>query len=336
MRMPLGGFCETCGRWVWVNAYGECQFGHPASVVRDVQQLKPAPSTEVVPGDEFRRQAETRRRRHWWWRHSGWILWTFTLGFLSWVGYFYIGVKARKVEWILSGFAYLIPPILTIAAIGSGYLQIAFAVQLLAGAVSVLQAFLARPQYRALMFGDAPSGTLPTPPPLRQLGGERRALPKGVDASVAELISAAHDEVDGIMVAAESIVKPDVRDRVARLCATAQRILDELRKEPRQIEMARAFLTYYLETAHRIVRGYADLSRRGVDSADVAATLARAEASLEAIQQTFDRQLASLLEHDVIDLDSEVALLEKTVQMDNLLSPVAKSAGSGATTGGTG
>ena len=40
--MPLGGFCETCGRWVWVNGYGECENGHPAAVVRDVQQLRPA------------------------------------------------------------------------------------------------------------------------------------------------------------------------------------------------------------------------------------------------------------------------------------------------------
>ena len=64
-------------------------------------------------------------------------------------------------------------------------------------------------------------------------------------------------------------------------------------------------------------------------------TLARAETSLDAIQRAFDKQLAGLLEHEVIDLDSEVALLEKTVQMDDLMSRPAPAADTDATTGGT-
>ena len=122
---------------------------------------------------------------------------------------------------------------------------------------------------------------------------------------------------------------------MARLCASAEKILAELRREPRQIDLARAFLTYYLEAAYRIVRGYAGLAGRDAQAADVRETLARAETSLDAIQQAFDRQLASLLEHDVIDLDSEVALLEKTVQMDNLMSPASPAGATDATTGGT-
>ena len=59
----------------------------------------------------------------------------------------------------------------------------------------------------------------------------------------------------------------------------------------------RPFLSYYLEAAHRIVRGYADLSLRGLDSPDAADTLARAEASLDSIQQAFESQLAGLLQH---------------------------------------
>jgi hypothetical protein len=316
--MPLGGYCETCGRWVWVNAYGECENGHPASVVRDVQQLSPQTTDLSVPGELYRRRALELRRRHWWWRYSLWIVWTFVLG-LNWVGYFYIGVRARKAEWIVSGLVYLIAVVVGIGLVGAGYFWIALAAVALAQGVSVLQAFLVRPQFRALMFGDAPAGTLPAPPPLLPKA-ERAALPAGVDAGVAQVIESATKRVDEIMETAQGITRPEVRDRVARLCVTAEKILAELRKEPRQIDLARAFLTYYLEAAHRIVRGYVGLATRDVPSPDVQETLQRAESSLDAIQTAFDKQLEGLLQHEVIDLDSEVVLLEKTVQMDGLMS----------------
>lgn len=330
--MPLGGFCETCGRWVWVNGYGDCENGHPAAVVRDVQQLRPQDAVTPGPGDAYRTQL-ARRRGRWWWRFSGWIVWTFVPG-LSWLGFFYIGARGRKAEWIVSGLVYLLAAVGSIGLAISGYLAIAAAVLLLAQGVSVLQAFLVRPQFRALMFGDAPLGSLPAPPPLLP-SAERAALPRGTDQSAAQVIEAAGERVDGILEAAHRIPQPEVRDRIARLCASAEKILDELHREPRQVDLARAFLTYYLEAAYRIVRGYAGLVERGVSSADIQTTLARAETSLDAIQQAFDKQLAGLLEHDVIDLDSEVALLEKTVQMDNLMNPASPAGGSDATTGGT-
>ncbi|NLG65713.1 MAG: hypothetical protein GX537_08935, partial [Actinobacteria bacterium] len=59
---------------------------------------------------------------------------------------------------------------------------------------------------------------------------------------------------------------------------------------------------------------------RGQKSAEVEETLARAEASLQSIQRSFDQQLGALLQRDVIDLDSEIALLEKTVEMDSMMT----------------
>jgi len=264
-----------------------------------------------------------------------WLVWTFVPG-LNWAGFFYIGARGRRAEWIVSGLIYLLAVVTAFGLIVAGwsYWPIALAVALLMQGVSVLQAFLVRPQYRALMFGDAPIGSLPAPPPLLP-GVERAALPKGTDSSAAQVIATAHERVDGILEAAERITHPEVRDRIARLCASAEKILDELRKKPRQIDLARAFLTYYLEAAFRIVTGYAGLLSHGVTSPEAQTTLTRAEGSLDAIQEAFDKQLAGLLEHEVIDLDSEVALLEKTLRMDNLMSPATPPAGADTTTGGT-
>jgi hypothetical protein len=326
--MPLGGYCETCGRWVWVTGYGECQFGHPASVVRDVQQLRPAEqsSQELAPMDQARTYALARRQRTWWWRHSLWLFWTFTLGFLNWLAFFYIGVKARRIEWIVSGFAYLIPVILTVGFLGTSFFWLFFAIQLAVSAISVLHALLVRPQYRALMFGEGAAGTLPAPP-LMLPRVDRPALPRGIDEGAAEIIHGAEVKIDEILAAAEAIGDSGVRDKVGKLCTTGEKIVAELRAEPRRVELARGFLTYYLEAAHKIVIGYADLLRRGVGSQEVRSTLERAVASLDSVQQAFDRELANLVQGEVIDLDSEIALLEKTVGMENLFSEKGPATG---------
>jgi hypothetical protein len=317
--MPLGGYCTICQRWVWLTPYGECEYGHSATVVRDAQLLSPAKRRDAVV--EAQGEAPVGARFRWWWRHSLWIAWTFTAGFLNWVAFMYIGVRARHLPWSLLGFVYLMPLALTIATIHTAFFTLFVALQLFVSAGSVLHALYLRPYYRAAMFGDLPRRILPAPPQPPELEApERPQLPDGIDAAAAEVILEARDRVDAIGTTAAYIAKPAVRDKVAALCDTAEEILAELVAKPRKVGAARSFLTYYLDAAARIVEGYANLSRRAAASPDVARALARAEQSLESLQEAFDRQLSNVLEDRVLDLESEIELLEKTVRMDAMYS----------------
>ena len=317
--MPLGGYCEICQRWVWLNPDGSCERGHPPVRVRDVQQLSPL-RTPALRTEEAPPMLTRRAQYRWWWRHSLWILWTFTFDFLSWAGFFYIGARARRGAWIGAGFLYLLPVIATITSFGTPWLRVALGVQAVAAAGSVLHAFLARPHYRAIMFGDVPRRGLTAPPqPPRLLQAvERPALPAGTDQVVAEIIEQAHDRLQAVLDMSNEIPKQSVRTKVEQLCRTGEHIVAELGREPRQVELARAFLTYYLEAAQRIVKRYVELGRRESPAQEVRDTLERAEVSLDSIQRAFDQQLAALLQSDIIDLDSEIELLEKTVQMDGM------------------
>jgi len=323
--MPLGGFCEVCDRWVWLTPYGACENGHPATKVRDVQQLKASTETGLAPleGDyaPFETQRATARFRFWW-RHSLWIGWTFTLGFFNWLAFVYVGVRARHAAWTVAGFAYLIPLILTIASVGTPFFRGFVALQLFVSAASVAHALSIRPYYRAMMFGDAPRRSLPAPPQDPRLlpPAERPALPKGIDEAAADVIEQARDQVDHIRATAGAIGKRAVQDKVLMLCLTADQILAELATRPRKVESARGFLTYYLDAAQRIVDGYAMLALRPSSSAEIKRALARAEEALDSVQTAFDGQLANVLEDRVLDLESEIELLEKTVHMDDLYS----------------
>jgi hypothetical protein len=316
--MPLGGYCTVCQRWVWLTPYGECQNGHPALAVKDIQQLKPQADPDVLVG-EVMEEGRPRARFRWWWRHSFWICWTFTLGFMNWLGFVYIGIRARHTPWILSGFAYLLPLILTILAIGTPLIQAAIVLQLLVAAGSVVHALYVRPYYRAIMFGDASPRSLPAAPqPPALAAGARPTLPRNIDERTAEALQPARRQVDAILRTAGTIGKPAVRDEVVGLCSTADQIIAELASQPRKLDAARGFLTYYLDAAQRIVEGYVNLSRRGGSAPEINQTLARAEASLKVVQEAFDRQLANVLEDRAMDLDSEIELLERTVRSETM------------------
>jgi hypothetical protein len=322
--MALGGYCEACGRWVWVDRRtGSCQFGHPARAVRDVQQLRA--KGRSLPARQSLTPAARRPWIVWGWRHSLWVAWTFNPGLVNWVAFLYIGVRAQRTLWLVWSLVYLLPLLLTISAIGTEFLGLAIAVQLLVAVISIGHALWVRPQYQALMLGAPPAGE-PVPPFLWSPG--RRNLPRGMDEGVAEIIHEAEAELVEISRQGAQIAKPEVRAAVGRLGATAEQILEQLRKEPRKAGLARGFLSYYLEAALRIVRGYAELSSAPSDSPEVRRTLVQAEAALAEVQRAFDRQLQDLLQQQLLELDSEIALLEKTVQMDRRLAsgPAAPAA----------
>ncbi|NLE23462.1 MAG: hypothetical protein GX624_11895 [Actinobacteria bacterium] len=317
--MPLGGYCTVCQRWVWLTPYGECQNGHPALAVKDVQQLKPQAEPDLLVG-EVLEEGKPRARFRWWWRHSAWILWMFTFGFMNWLGFVYVGVRARHTPWTLFGFAYLVPLLLTITAAATALpIWPFFLLQVLVSAVSVAHALSIRPYYRAIMFGDASPKSLPAAPqPPVLAAAARPSLPRNIDERAAQVLQPARRQVDAILHAAGSIGKPAVRDEVAGLCATADQIIAELAAKPRKLDAARGFLTYYLDAAQRIVDGYVNLARRGGSTPEITQTLARAEASLKVVQEAFDRQLAAVLEDRAMDLESEIELLERTVRSETM------------------
>ncbi len=312
--MPKGGYCEACRRWVWVRPDGSCENGHPPGQVREVQALVPL-NRRGSPIPTPARPTVVPYKLRFWWRYSGWLILTLTWGFLNWLAFVYIGLRARQKLWLVWGFVYLIPLALFIASIGSGYAWYALAFQVFVAVVSLVHAIILRPHYRALMFGDPPLGSVPRPPQLPALDS-RGALGRGLEENVAQTLREAADKVARLRETANRIEKPEVRQTVGHLSFTADEILRELSKHPERIELARGFLTYYLDAALRIASGYQELAARTNPSPEMRSIMIQAESSFPGIQRAFDAQLSSLLQHELLDLDSEIALLDKMVQMN--------------------
>ena len=118
--------------------------------------------------------------------------------------------------------------------------------------------------------------------------------------------------------AAERIADRGVRGKAYAVCDAVARILSDIREDPKDLKPARQFLGYYLDATIKVVDRYAALATKSVSSDELTESLERAEASLDTIKNAYDKQLAQLLENDVMDLDTELRVLEQTIRMEGL------------------
>lgn len=111
------------------------------------------------------------------------------------------------------------------------------------------------------------------------------------------------------------ITSNDVAKQIQDICKTGAEIFEYIRKNPDDLKKARQFINYYLDTTEKIVNRYVQLSSAKEKSADVGTSLKKVEETLASINETYQKQLNNLLEDDVLDLNTEIKVLETTMKM---------------------
>ena len=133
-----------------------------------------------------------------------------------------------------------------------------------------------------------------------------------------EALAGGDRSLTSLRKAAKAITDKTAAAKVAEIAKLVERILDDIRKDPKDLKNARQFLGYYLDATIKIVERYVELSAEGLKDQSVQASLRKVEGMLETIRAAFEKQLAMLLSDDVLDLDTELGLLEKTIRMEGL------------------
>jgi 5-bromo-4-chloroindolyl phosphate hydrolysis protein len=154
-------------------------------------------------------------------------------------------------------------------------------------------------------------------------GSRRRGeivLPEsGADRQLAEeAVREGRGRVEELRRTIGRIPDKPVRARAEAIAEVADRILEDIRKDPKDVRPARQFFSYYLDATVRVLGKYVELRAHGEPSEAVRLSLRRVEDNLELIRSAFQKQLGRLLEDDVLDLDTEIALLEKTIRLEGL------------------
>lgn len=126
------------------------------------------------------------------------------------------------------------------------------------------------------------------------------------------------DKVKEMRIISLTIKDKIVKQKVDDIFNIVEKIFDDFKKDPNDIKASRQFLGYYLDSTIKIIKKYAEISDQNINSEVVRSTLSRTEKLLDTIKTAFEKQLSHLLQNDILDLDAEVEVLDKTLKMEGL------------------
>ena len=152
-----------------------------------------------------------------------------------------------------------------------------------------------------IVRGDAP---IPAPP------AEEEPAPDG-ETQYQKLLRQLRE-------AAGAIADGELRAKAARLEKVSGRIFALAEADPAKAEQLRKFTGYYLPTAIKLLRTYAQLEGQGVDGETISSTKQRIEGSLDLLVTAFENQLDKLFQSDALDVSADIAALEGMLSLDGL------------------
>jgi len=141
---------------------------------------------------------------------------------------------------------------------------------------------------------------------------------KTVEEYSKEIIHKGRKQVNRIRNLGYQIYGTDVRKDVESICETADEIFANLKADPSDMGAARKFLSYYLDTTEKILERYVNIKSKNINEPEFDETLNKTEEILKLIDKTFKEQMKKLLENDILDLDVELKVLEKTIKSEGV------------------
>lgn len=115
---------------------------------------------------------------------------------------------------------------------------------------------------------------------------------------------------------ARMIANNDVAAKIREICRIGVRIFDDIKKNPAAIKKVKQFNNYYLDTTKKIIDQYVALSGKKDITPEIDETLKKIEEMLDSVKETFEKQLANLVEDDLLDLNAEITVMKKTMKLD--------------------
>ncbi len=116
----------------------------------------------------------------------------------------------------------------------------------------------------------------------------------------------------------EDIPDEELSRKIDRIEEITRHIFDYQKKHPDKAGELHKFLNYYLPTTLKILNSYAELDKQGVDGSNITTTKERIAGMMDSIVEGFENQLDKLFEGDMLDISSDISVMERMLSRDGL------------------
>lgn len=144
-------------------------------------------------------------------------------------------------------------------------------------------------------------------------------LPVTGDEAVDRLIARGQDLLKQIRREDELIPDPQLSAQIVEMEHIAGRIFQTVVEQPGKAPQIRRFMDYYLPTTLKMLTGYRRLTERGVGGEEARLTKERIQSAMQVVIGAFDKQLSTLYQNDMLDISTDIDVLETMLKQDSLL-----------------
>lgn len=126
------------------------------------------------------------------------------------------------------------------------------------------------------------------------------------------------DMLAKIRVVNKRIADESVSKKVQRIEEITALILEAVERDAAKERKIGVFMSYYLPTTLKIITAYEQFEEQGVRGENLQAAMRDIENILDHLVSGFERQLDLLFENDVLDISSDISVLESMLAKDGL------------------
>ena len=144
-------------------------------------------------------------------------------------------------------------------------------------------------------------------------------LPVTGDQAVDRLIERGQEMLRQIRKEDELIPDVELSRQIVELEQVSTRIFQTVIEQPGKAPQIRRFMDYYLPTTLKMLTGYRRLTERSVRGQNAQVTKERIESAMEVVLGAFKKQLDTLYQNDMLDITTDIEVLETMLKQDSLL-----------------
>ena len=138
------------------------------------------------------------------------------------------------------------------------------------------------------------------------------------EAALDATLAKAEQDLDALAALNQRIPDPQLSAAITRMEQAGHSILAQVAKEPSKAKSIRKFVSYYLPTSIKILTTYADLVAAGAKGQNAQSLLHQVQQNADTIAQAFESQLDALFAGEVLDVSSDLAVLDSMAKGDGL------------------
>lgn len=147
----------------------------------------------------------------------------------------------------------------------------------------------------------------------------QQPIPKTGDTAVDTLVEKGQEMLSQIRQENDLIPDAELTDQMNRLEDVANRIFRTVAEKPEKAPQIRRFMDYYLPTTLKMLGGYRKMDERQVGGQQAQATRTQIREAMDTVLKAFDKQLNALYQDDMLDLSTDIDVMETMLRQDGLI-----------------